>query len=692
MKDYESTQIRNISLNGHMSCGKSTLAEAMLLQTKAIDRMGKTEDGSLTSDYTAEEQKHQHSLYAAVLPVEYKKIKVNVLDCPGSRDFIGDIKPCVWAADMMLIVLDAAAGFEVGSELAFELSKEYSKPVSIFINKMDKENADFQSCLAQIEEHTGLTPIPVCLPIGAHQNFKGLVDLLRMKAIYAKSGAKPAIEDIPAEMADEAQAARAALIEAAAEGNEAIMEKFLDDQPLSDEEIYTGLRQVAQERRFIPVICGTATQCIGVEMLLGYLELCAPNPLEARPVEALKGGEIIEQKCSPDGSYSAFVFRSTSDPFLGKVNYIKVITGAVKSDSSVYNVNKDKDERIGNLLAFRGKKSENIAALSAGDICAIVKLDVTSTNDTFAEESAKIKYPAIKLAKPTVMRAIVAHNKTDEDKVGMAIGRILETDVGLKLDRNAETKQNVLCGMGETHLHVALERLEAMTNVKVNLVIPRVPYRETITKPASGMYRHKKQSGGRGQFGEVHLNLEPSKEGEGFVFEWKVVGGNIPTNYNTSVEKGVVSAMERGIVAGYQVVDVKVACFDGKYHAVDSSDMAFQLASSMAFREIAHNAGPIIMEPIVDVTVLCPEDNMGDIMGSISSKRGRPLGSESQGHNTIVKAQVPMSEMFDFGRELRSMTQGRATFEMEFSHYERVTPEIQAKIVDEYEKAKEAEH
>ena len=663
----------------------------MLYQNKEIDRMGKTEDGNLTSDYDPEEQRRHASLNASILPVLYKDIKVNVLDCPGSRDFVGQTKPCIRVADTMLAVIDATAGVEVGTELAFDAAVEYNKPVAIYVNKMDKENANFEKAIQEVQDAKGINVIPVCLPIGSEENFKGLVDLLRMKAVYAEPGKKPRIEAIPDDMADEAKAARAALVEAAAEGDETIMEKFLEDQPLSEEEVYTGLREVMVERTWIPALCGSATHCIGVDALLSFLEHCAPSPDNMAAFGAIKGDEEVELKYDDTTSLAAFVFHSVSDNFLGRVNFYKVINGTISGDSTVKNVNQNRDERISHLLSFIGKKSTNVDKFHAGDIGAVAKLDHTRSGDSLCDASSQYTFAPTELPKPTVMRAIVAKNKAEEEKLGMAINRISDTDDSLTIRRDPETHQTIMTGMGETHLEVALARLKAISKVDVELITPRVPYRETITKIAKGNYRHKKQSGGRGQFGEVFLRIEPNPDQEELNFAWEVVGGNIPTNFTSSVEKGVLTAMNRGILAGYKVVQIKVACFDGKHHPVDSSDNAFQMAASMGFKLIAQTANPIIMEPIMNLHVVAPDDNMGDVMGSISSKRGRPLGSESRGHKAMVEAQVPMSEMFDFSRELRSMTSGRGTFSMDFAHYERVTPEIQAKIIAEAEKAKEEE-
>ena len=688
MNTYKTEDIRNISLCGHRQCGKSSLAEALLFQSKAISRLGRADDHNLTSDYDQEEVKRGGSINSSLLPLEYQKTKVNLLDCPGNRDFVGETKSCVRVAETMLIVLDATGGVEVGSELAFEYAEEYQKPMLVFVNKMDKENADFDKTLASAKDLFGIQPVPVCLPIGAEDNFSGVIDLLRMKAVREKAGGKVTLEEIPAELADAAAEARAALIEAAAEGDEAIMEKFLDDVELSSEEIIKGLKGVLQERRFLPVLCGSATHCQGIDSLLELLVSCTPSPDQAPPMLGLKGEEEeIERTCSMSEPYSAFVFRTVSDIFLGKVNFFKVISGTLTSDSSINNHNKDKNEKIGTLLTVLGKKADNIGALHAGDIGAVAKLSVTETNDTFCDPASPVAYPPTSLPKPVCMVAISAEKKTDEDKLGMAINRLLESDITAVIKRDAALKQTVLSGIGDSHVDVCVERLKAIAKIGVVTSTPKVPYHETITKKAVGNYRHKKQSGGRGQFGEVYLRLEP--QSEGYEFAWEVVGGNIPTNFTTSVQKGVEQAMEQGMIAGCQVIDIKVACFDGKHHAVDSSDMAFQTAAAMGFRQISKQCNPIILEPIMDVTVTVPEGNMGDVMGSISSKRGRPLGSESVGKMTVIKAQAPMSEMFTFTRELSSMTQGRGSFEMDFARYERVPPEVQESIVTAYQKSRE---
>ncbi len=687
MKLYATDQIRNVALAGHSGAGKTSLAEAMLYLHKGTDRLGRVEDGNTVSDYDPEEAKRDCSINASLVPIETKGHKINLLDIPGNRDFIGEIRNCFRAADSVLMTVDATAPVEGGLELAWDIADEFELPRAIFINRMDKERADFDKAIAALKSEFRANFVPVQLPIGAEKSFSGVVDLLRMKAVKDTPG-KSTVEDVPADMADAAEEARAAVIEAAAEGDDALMEKFFADEQLTDEEIATGLQLAIAAGGVVPVLCGSAVKSTGVQALADFIGAALPSPTQG-PGLTLEDGE--KQQVSPDGAVSAFVFRSVSDDFAGRLNFFKVMTGELKSDSQVLNRTTDKSERITHVLTICGKKNSNIEKLAAGDIGALSKLAATSTNDTLADASAKVKYAATSMPMPTCIMAISAKSKADEEKVGMGLHRLTEQDPTLNVRRESETSQTLLSGMGDTHLDVAVSRLKTQAKVDVELSIPRVAYRETITKKAQGQGKYKKQSGGRGQYGDCHVRFEPAPRGEGFTFEWEVVGGVIPTKFTPAVEKGLVEALEKGLLSGCQMVDVKTACYDGTYHNVDSSEMAFKVAASLAFKNVCPNAGPIILEPILDVTIMAPETYMGDIMGDMNSRRGRIMGSEPQGSRIEIKAQVPQAEMFTYSRELRSMTQGRGSFEMVFTRYEQCPSDVQQKIIEDYQKRKEEE-
>jgi len=693
LKEYPTSQIRNVALAGHTSAGKTSLAEALLHHLKVTDRLLRVEEGNTLSDYDPEEVRRKTSINASVLPIEYGGCKINLLDLPGYRDFVGEIKNAVRVSETVLLVVDGVSGVEVGTELVLELADEYELPRMVFINKLDKERSSYERALNSLKAVFGVNCVPLTLPVGQESSFSGVVDLLRMKLVRETPTEKPQYADIPANLAEAAKAARTALVEAAAEGDDALMEKYFADEPLSEEEIVRGMKVAFAQRRFIPVLCGAALKEIGLAPLLDFIASCVPPPSERKSWPAHKVGsdEVVERPVQSEGPFSAYVFKTVSDDYAGRLSFFKVISGAVTSDSTVFNPTQRKDERISHLLVVRGRKQEDVHQLAAGDIGAVAKLSATFTADTLCTADNPITYEPTVLPTRTYSMAVATKTKADEEKVGLAMHRLIEQDPTLAIRRDPEIRQTIISGMGDTHLDVAIARMRNMSKIEIELAPPRVPYHETITRKGDGMYRHKKQTGGRGQFAEVHMRLEPMPEGSQFEFEWEVVGGNIPTKFKPSVEKGVIEALDRGAVAGYRAVDIRAICYDGKYHEVDSSDMAFKIASIMAFREIARKCTPIILEPIYDLVVTVPESNMGDIMGDLSGRRGRIQGTESKGRKTIIKAQVPLAEMFTYTQELRSMTQGRGSYELTFSRYERVPGEIQAEIVEEAAKRKEEE-
>lgn len=682
MKEYAPKQIRNVALAGHTGSGKTTLTEAILYQLKLTDRMGRVEEGNTVSDYDPEEQKRAMSINASLIPVEYRGHKINVLDLPGYRDFVGEIRNGMRVADAVIIVVDASGGIEVGAELAWEYAEEFGLPRVILVNKMNRERASFQKALDQVKEAFGCRTAVVSLPLGEGTGFQGVVNVLTRK-MSVGNGGRAEIRDLPAEAKDQVDVARSELVELAAEGDDELTMKYLDGGELSDEEVVRGLKGVVRAGRVVPVLAAAGAVGSGVPELLDFIVDCLPAPPERGVflAKSVDGSQEIALDYDEQGPTVAFVFKTVSDPYAGRLTFFKVLRGQVANDTVLLNVTRSVEEKVSHLMTVRGKKSEPVNRAAAGDIAVLAKLSSTFTGDTLCDPKAPVKVEPTPMPPQTVQMAVVAKSKEDEEKIGMAMHRLIEQDPTLTLYRDQAVRQTILCGMGDTHLEVAVSRLRAQSKVEVELEIPKVPYRETITKVAQGQGKHKKQSGGRGQFGECWLRLEPLPEGSGFQFEWQIVGGVIPSKFQPSVEKGILQAMEKGVLAGYPVVDVKAICYDGKDHPVDSSDMAFQIAASKGFKNVAKQANPILLEPIYKVKVTVPEQYMGDVMGDLNSRRGRILGMTSQGRKQVIEALVPLAEMFEYSKQLRSMTQGRGTYEMTFHHYERVPAEIQAKVV-----------
>lgn len=688
MKVYETSQLRNVALAGHSSTGKTSLAEALLHVHGLIDRKGTVEAGNTQSDYDPQEKARQCSINATLLPLEFDDFKINLLDCPGFRDFIGEIKNAIRICELCLIVVDAESGVEVGTEFAWEFAREYDIPIAIVINKMDKERADFEAAMRSIETTFDAHTIPVTLPIGSGASFEGVVDLLDMKAIYDK-GQEKKVEEIPAALAEAAESARRALVEAAAEGDDELTEKFLEDTPLTEEEVRRGLRQDLQSGRFIPVVCCSAEKEIGLSGLIHFIKEECPSPDLRKGFRCHKdakdpsaGTEL--RALNPSEPFSAFVFKSVNDDFAGRLSFVKVVCGSVTGDCNILNTRNGETMKAGRVFGIRGKSQIPVERLHTGDIGCFAKLGSVRTGDTLADPAPPNPlYAATEMPAATVEMAIRAAQKSEEDRISVAIHRLLEQDPTLELERDALLHQTILRGMGDTHLEVAVERLRAVSKVEIIMDPPKVQYRETITRKGQGQGKYKKQSGGRGQYGDCHVRFEPMPRGEGFQFKWEVVGGVIPTNYQSSVEKGIVEAMQRGILAGYPVVDVLAACYDGSHHAVDSSDMAFQVAGSLAFKNVIPNCGPVILEPIMKVMVSVPSDYMGDVLGYLSGHRGRISGNEQVGRKVEIRAEVPQGEMANFSRDLRSMTHGRAVFSSTFSHYEPCPPNVQEKVVQD---------
>ncbi len=669
MKNYSVDKIRNIVLVGHGGCGKTMLAEAMLYNTKAIDRFGKVDDGTAFLDHDPEEIKRKISINTALAPVEFNGHKINLIDTPGFFDFVGEVKSGIRVADAGIVVICAASGLEVGTEKVWNYLDERDLPRIVFVNKMDRENADFNQVLQSLRAKYGQRVIPIQLPIGAADSFKGIVDIIDGKAYLDGKEA-----EIPADLKDQVEEHYQELIEAAAETDDDLLTKYLEGEELSKEEVITGFRRGTVGNRIIPVLCGSALKNNGITQLLEKIVSSLPSPAEAQPEKAVnpKTEEEVTLAADPNGPTGALVFKTMADPFVGKLTLFRVISGTVKSDSTIWNAVQNQEERVGQLFLIKGKNQVAVSALSAGDIGAVAKLQVTVTGDTLCAKDKPLLLQKVAFPKPKLTMAVLPKSKGDEEKISSGLNRLLDEDPTIKVEKDNVTNELLLSGLGDLHLEVIISKLQKKFGTEVELKDPKVPYKETIKGTVKVEGKHKKQSGGRGQYGHVWLELEPLPPGGGFEFVDKIFGGAVPRQFIPAVEKGVRETMEEGVLAGYPVVDVRVTLFDGSYHSVDSSEMAFKIASSMAFKKGFMDAKPILLEPIMNVTVTVPEEYMGDIMGDLNKKRGRILGMDPQDGNQVIKAYVPLSEMFKYSIDLRSITQGRGDFSMEFDHYEEV--------------------
>ena len=678
MKVYPSGNIRNVALVGHGGTGKTSLVEAMLFNTGATKRIGKVDDGNTVSDYLPEEIKRKITISSSLVPCEYREHKINVIDTPGYSDFYFEVVGAMRVVDSMVIVMSATAGVEVQTEIVWEDFPD--TPKIVFINKMDRENANFYKVLDQIKESFSDNIVPVQLPIGAEDSFKGVVDLIKMKAFIFDGGTGKASEqEIPADLMDDVDKYREALVEAAAEADDDLLAKYLEGEELTDSEILQGIKEACSKGTAAFVFCGSALNNIGITPLMDFIVDCGATP-DRHPFVA---GKNVENE-----PLSAQVFKTIADPYIGRLNMFRLFTGHLKADSVVYNSNKEKEEKIAQILIMTGKEQANVPELYAGDIGAVAKLSVTGTGDTLCTKANPVILDPIDFPKPTLSIAIEPKSKGDEDKLSGAIQRILEEDPTITLEKNAETKQTILTAMGDTHVDNIIEKLTRKYGVDVITREMRIPYRETIRATVEVEGKHKKQTGGHGQYGHVWIKFEPYTEGE-FAFEENVFGGSVPRNYFPAVEKGLIEAMEDGVLAGYQVTNIKATLYDGSYHSVDSSEMAFKMAARIAFRKGMETAKPVLLEPIMNVEILVPDAFMGDIIGDINTKRGRVLGMEPAGNKQMIKAQVPLAEMARYTIDLKSITQGRGKFKMEFSHYEEVPAQNAEKIIEQARKEKE---
>ncbi|MDD2282452.1 MAG: elongation factor G [Eubacteriales bacterium] len=685
MKNYGTDTLRNISIIGHGGSGKTTLTESMLFYSGAIQRIGRVEEGTTTTDYDSDEIKKQITINAAMAPVEWKDCRLNFVDTPGYFDFVGEVIGSLRVVETGLVTLCAVSGVEVGTEKVWDLANKKNLPRIIFMNKLDRENANFAKTLAEAKDHFGPNVVPVQLPIGSEEDFQGIVDILQMKA-FVYSGDKFQAADIPDNLKNEAEKYREQLVEIAAETDDELTLKYLEGEELTNAEISKGVQQAVGAAKLFPLLCGSAVKGIGIPQLLDFLVFAAPVPADkALALDA--EGKTIEIPAGAKEPFRALVFKTMADPFVGKVSFFRVYSGELASDTQAVNLNKAKTERVGQLFLFRGKTQIPIAKAIAGDIAAVAKLQDTNTGDTLGDKDNKYLMKGIDYPVPMASFAVEPRSKNDEEKVGAGLAKFLEEDPTFKVERNIETKQTLLYGMGDTHLEIIVSRLAKKFGVDVDLTKPRIAYKETIKGSAEVEGKHKKQSGGRGQYGHVKINFEPLPRGEHFEFVDKIFGGSVPRNYIPAVEKGLIEAMEEGVLAGFPAVDIRATLLDGSYHNVDSSEMAFKIAASLAYKKGMQEAKPILLEPIYNVEVRVPDNFMGDIMGDMPSRRGRVAGMDPQEDGTqIIRAQVPLAEMYGYSVDLRSMTQGRGEFSMEYSHYEEVPANIAEKIIAEQKK------
>lgn len=684
--ERKSEMIRNVAFVAHGGSGKTSLAEAMLFNGKSTTRLGKVDDGSSNLDFEPEEIKRRITISSAFHHAEWKKNYINIIDTPGDDNFLSDTKASLQAADGVVVLIDATAGVKVGTEKVWSFADELSLPRAIFINKLDRERADFFKAVEDISRVFNVKASPVCLPIGAEESFKGLVDLIRMKAyVFQKDGSgKFDTQDIPSDMADIAAEWHDKVLENIVEVDDQLMEKYLEGATISQEEMEKTLIKGIKSGAVIPITCGSALHNIGVSQIMSLIVEAFPSPLDRGPKKGKAPGkdQEIERQPLPDAPFSALVFKTVADPFAGKLSIMRVFSGTLQSDSTVFNANKDVKEKFGQVFILEGKKQQPTESAGPGDIVAIAKLKDTSTGDTLCAANDPVIYEAVKPLRPIISYAVEAKVKGSEDKVFSSLARLVEEDPTLRLERDQATSEIILSGTGQIHLEAACEKLQRKFGVEAVLNPVKVPYRETIKKPAKQVvYRHKKQSGGRGQFAEVHFDVTPLERGAGFVFDEALVGMNVPRNFVPAVEKGIQEALLSGTLAGYPVVDVKVRFYDGKSHEVDSSEMAFKIAASMCFKKAVQEAQPTLLEPIMKMDITVPDDCMGDVIGDLNGRRGRVLGMDSQGRYQIIKAQAPMAEVLKYALDLNSMTGGRGTFQMEFSHYEEVPAQLAEKVI-----------
>ena len=690
MGKFETAKIRNLGIVAQGDAGKTSLTEAILFNTGMTDRLGKVDEGTSTMDFEPEEIKRGITISSSLNHCEWKGHSLHIVDTPGYTNFLHDTRNCMRILGGVVLVISAVDGVKAQTLKIWEWANEFEVPRIIFVNKLDRERSDFLKAVDDIQKNLSTRAVAVSMPVGAEHDFQGIIDLVDMKARFFKFDETGSYDetDIPAEYLEEAERLRLEMVEAAAEADDELMEKYLEGETLSSEEILRGLREGTLTKVFTPVLCGSATANIGVRNLLNYIVNCLPSPIDKgiQYGKNPKTGEDEQRRPDPAEPFSAMVFKTISDPYAGKLSLFRIYSGTLKSDSVVYNPNKETTERIGQIFELEGKKQKPVGEAEAGDIVAVAKLKETVTGDTLCDGGRPIVFESPMALKPVISFALAAKSKGDEDKIMSSLHRLIDEDPTLQVQRDEETKEMILSGMGQVHVEVAVEKLKRKFGVEVVLKEPKVPYRETITKPIKQHYRHRKQSGGRGQFADVHVELAPLKRGAGYEFVDKIVGGVIPRQFIPAVDKGVHDAMKHGILAGYPVQDFRITLYDGSHHSVDSSEMAFKIAGSMAFKRAMEQAGPVLLEPVMHMEITVPDDCIGDVIGDMNSRRGKVLGVEPQGSNQVVIVQVPMAEVLKYAPELRSMTSDRGLFTMEFSHYEEVPAHLTSKILTQLDK------
>jgi len=693
MKSYGTSFLRNVGIVGHGDTGKTQLVSSLLFTAGMTTRLGKVAEGNTVTDWDDEEIARKISIQSGLgyaewsSPGQSEKTKINFVDTPGYSTFVNETRASLIAADAALILVDPVAGVQVVTEKVWDFCAEYDLPRAFVINWMDRELANFERAIESVKQVFGRSAVPLQLPIGEDKSFRGVIDLVSMKAhIYQPDGdGKARIEEIPPDMAEAAKAAHEALVEMVAEGDDALMEEFFEKGTLPVEDLTNGLRQAFSGKRINPVVLTSALHNIGSQSLLDLLVDLFPDPSARGEIEGRSepggAGEPLRRKISDSEPVSLFIFKTLADPFAGRISYFKVMSGILKNDATLQNFTRGAAERLQHVQVMQGKTATAVPELHSGDIGAIAKLKETLTGDTLGDKAAPIYYPLAHVPEPSITFAIEPKTRADEDRIGQAIHKILEEDLALRFSRDPQTKEFLLAGSGQQHIEVVVAKLRKRYHVELTLKPPKVPYRETIRAKADAEGKHKKQTGGHGQFGVCRVRMEPLPRGTGFEFVDDIFGGAIPKNFIPSVEKGIRAAAERGYLAGFPVVDFRAVLYDGKYHDVDSSDIAFKIAGGLAFKEAMKQARPALLEPVMNVEVYAPDQYSGDIMGDLSSRRGRISGSEARGSNVVVKAQVPLAEMLSYATDLTSMTQGRASYSMEFSHYDYLPNELAEKVI-----------
>jgi elongation factor G len=683
MKVYDAATIRNVAVVGHGGCGKTQLVSAMLFDGGAVTRLGRVDDGTTVTDFDEEEIARKHTLGSSVAFVEWNRTKVNIIDAPGFANFLSDARAALRVADVALVVVDSVAGVEVQTEKVWGIAEEFGLPRIVVLSRMERERASLDRSLESLRSAFGRAVVPVVLPLGEEKDFAGVIDLVAMKAYtFAHDGSgKFTAGDVPASHADAAKAARDALVEMVAEADDSLREKFFEAGTLSQEDLVAGLKTGVHAGKVFPLLPTSGGANIGVQMLLDAVLHYAPSPAE-RPFPAhTKDGAPALVEASEAAPYAAFVWKTVADAFAGRITMFRVISGALRSDTAVHNFTKDSQERLGHLLVQQGKQQIQVPELKAGDLGAVAKLKDTLTNDVLADAKIGVVFAPIRFAEPLLSYAIEPKSRGDEDKISTSLARLMEEDPTIRYARDPQTKELLLSGQGQLHIEVTVAKLKRRFGVDVNLKLPRIAYRETIKASTEAHGRHKKQTGGHGQFGDCKIRVEPLPRGADFAFEDDIFGGAIPRQFVPAVEKGIQEARQRGYLAGFPMVDFKVTVFDGSYHAVDSNELSFKMAGRLAFRDAMSRANPTILEPVMNVEVYAPSEFAGDLMGELNSRRGRIGGMDSRGAMTVIRAQVPMAEMLTYEQQLTSATGGRGSYMMEYSHYEEVPAHLQAKII-----------